>query len=95
MAGGERNTTPRQRKGVIEHEESGKRKVRPKERGAEKRELDEGSFDPFRSGSVVTVGEEQNVGHESTVRRRCNRRGYNLKLPAFLCCATDHAKRLI
>lgn len=48
--------------------------MRPRERGAKKKQ-DEGLFDPFRSGSVVTVGEEQNVGQESTVRYRCKRRG--------------------
>lgn len=51
--------------------------MRPRERGAKKKKKkqDEGLFDPFRSGSVVTVGEEQNVGQESTVRYRCKRRG--------------------
>lgn len=49
--------------------------MRPRERGAKKKKQDQGLFDPFRSGSVVTVGEEQNVGQESTVRYRCKRRG--------------------
>lgn len=39
VAGGERNTTPRQRKGVIERRVSGKRKVRPKRAASEKTRL--------------------------------------------------------
>lgn len=49
--------------------------MRPGERGAKKKTQEEGLFDSFRSGSVATVGEEQNVGQESTVRYRGKRRG--------------------
>lgn len=77
VAGGERNTTPRQRKGVIEHEVSEwVEKEKCVQESEERKQQDEGFFflDPFRSGSVVSVGQEQDVGQESTEQCRCKRR---------------------
>lgn len=94
VAGAERNTTPRQRKGVIERRVSEwKKKSTSKESGERKNKaklhliFHKWFCCDCRRGAECGAGIDRTIALQQT--------GYNSKVPAFLCSATDHAARLI
>lgn len=76
VAGGERNTTPRQRKGGWESTEWVSEWVEKEKVCAGERRTRVGTFVRFWSAAVLTVGEEEedDAEEDSTMRHRLNRR---------------------